>query len=227
MEFDTQFSADDELMAIHDETLERTTTGTGHVSDFTSDQLQEIDSTKGFDSFDFEPVPRVRDLLEEGRDAGWRMVAEVKNIPGQKRFDPSGESYAEALCEIFSSTDFPLDRLVVICFWAPTLDAIKRRNDRVALGYLTVPELPGGMKGLTAQENADLCRTNGYHVSAPAQWTPDLTADYVERCHADGLQVHTWTVNELPDVERIVATGLDGIASDFPERVYEELGRAL
>jgi glycerophosphoryl diester phosphodiesterase len=227
MEFDTQFSADDELMAIHDDTLDRTTSGTGRVTDYTSDQLQEVDAAKGFPEFGFEPVARVRDLLDEGASSGWRMVAEIKNIPGQPRFDPSGESYAESLCEILASTEFPLDRLVVICFWAPTLDAIKRRNAQIALGYLTVPELPGGLKGLTAQENADLCRANGYHVCSPAQWTSDLTAEHVERCHADGIQVHTWTVNEPHDVERIVATGLDGIASDYPERVYAALGRPI
>ena len=85
-------------------------------------------------------------------------------------------------------------------------------------------ELPGGMKGLTARENADLCRENGYHVCSPAQWTMDLTVEHVEHCHSIGVQVHTWTVNEQHDVDRIVATGLDGIASDYPERVYTALG---
>jgi glycerophosphoryl diester phosphodiesterase len=126
---------------------------------------------------------------------------------------------------VFDSTEFPLDRLVVICFWAPTLDAIKRRNDKIALGYLSVPELPGGVKGLDAQQNADLCRKNGYHVSAPGHWTPGLSAEHVARCHEDGIQVHVWTTNEPHDIERVVGYGLDGITSDYPERVYEKLGR--
>jgi glycerophosphoryl diester phosphodiesterase len=227
MEFDAQFSADDELMAIHDDTLDRTTSGSGHVADHTADQLQEIDAAKGFAEYGFEPVPRVRDLLETGRDAQWQMICEVKNIPGQRRFDQTGESYAEALCEVLDSTQFPLERLVVICFWAPTLDAIKRRDDRIALGYLSVPELPGGVKGLDAQQNADLCRRNGYHVSAPGHWTPGLSPEHVEACHADGIQVHVWTTNEAHDIERVASYGLDGITSDYPERVYGALGRPI
>jgi glycerophosphoryl diester phosphodiesterase len=225
MEFDAQFSADDELMAIHDETLDRTTHGSGFVSDHTADQLQEVDASKGFADWGFEPVARVRDILEAGRDAGWRLICEVKNIPGQRRFDQTGESYGEALCEIISSTDFPLDRLVVICFWAPTLDAIKKRNDRIALGYLTSHVLPGGMTGLSATENANICRDKGYHVSAPNHAAPDLTAEHVAACRADGVQVHVWTTNEPADIEAAVAKDLDGITSDYPERVLAALGR--
>jgi glycerophosphoryl diester phosphodiesterase len=227
MEFDAQFSSDDQLMAIHDDTLDRTTSGSGHVTDFTAEQLRELDASKGYDGWGFEPVVRVRDILEEGRDAGWNIICEVKNIPGQRRFDPSGESYADALCALFDDTSFPLDRLVVICFWAPTLDEIKKRNDRVALGFLSTHQLPGGRAGLSAEQNANLCRQNGYHVSAPYHGTPDLTAEHVRACHDDGIQVHVWTTNEPDDIARAVDKDLDGITSDYPERVYEALGRPL
>src|SRR4029077_14896292 len=94
-----------------------------------------------FDGWTFEGVPRVRDIFEEGRDAGWRLICEVKNIPGQTRFDPSGEKHASALNALLAETRFPLERLVVICFWAPTLDSIKIVNGDVALGFLSVPDL--------------------------------------------------------------------------------------
>jgi glycerophosphoryl diester phosphodiesterase len=227
MEFDAQFSADDQLIAIHDDTLDRTTSGSGHVADFTADQLRELDASKGYEGWGFEPVVRVRDILEEGRDAGWNIICEVKNIPGQRRFDQSGESYADALCTLFEDTSFPLDRLVVICFWAPTLDEIKKRNEQVALGFLSTHQLPGGRQGLSAEQNADLCRERGYHVSAPYHGTPDLTAEHVRRCRDDGIQVHVWTTNEPDDIARAVDKDLDGITSDYPERVYEALGRPL
>ena len=227
MEFDAQFSSDDQLIAIHDDTLDRTTNATGHVAERTADELREVDASKGYDGWGFEPVIRVRDILEEGRTAGWNLICEVKNIPGQRRFDQTGETYAEALCSVITKTSFPLDRLVVICFWAPTLDAVKKRDDKIALGYLTTHQLPGGRPGLSAAQNADLCREKGYHVSAPYHGTPDLTAEHVEACRADGIQVHVWTTNEPDDIERAVAKDLDGITSDYPERVYEVLERPL
>jgi glycerophosphoryl diester phosphodiesterase len=222
MEFDAQFSADGELMSIHADTLNRTTNATGPVCNHTAEELQEVDASKGFDEWGFEPVPRVRDLLAEGRAAGWRLICEVKNIPGQPRFNPDGEEYAETLCGVIEDTDFPLDHLVVICFWPATLDAIKRQNDRIALGYLSVPELPNG-RGLSARQNADVCRENGYHVSAPRHTSPDLSSEHVEKCHADGIQVHVWTTNKPSEIEQAVSHGLDGITSDYPDRVFKAL----
>ncbi len=223
MEFDGQFAADNELMAIHDDTLDRTTDVTGFVADRTSDELQKCNAAAEWSGWGSESVPRVRDILVEGRDAGWRLICEIKNIPGQRSYDPSGDRYAEAFVSLLSETRFPLDRLVTICFWGPTLDAIKRRNGDVALGFLSVPELPGGM-GLNASENLALCRERGYHVAAPRHSTPDLTRELVEDAHSDDIQVHVWTTNEPPDIERVVGIGVDGITSDYPDRVLEALG---
>src|SRR5438445_9438990 len=72
MEFDAQFSADDELVAIHDDTLDRTTDTTGAVSDRTADELHEVNAAARFDGWAFEGVPRVRDILEEVGDTDWR-----------------------------------------------------------------------------------------------------------------------------------------------------------
>jgi glycerophosphoryl diester phosphodiesterase len=223
MEFDAQYAADGELMAVHDDTLDRTTDWTGHVADRTSDELRECNAAAEWPDWGFEPVPRVRDILTEGRDTGWRVICEIKNIPGQRSFDPSGARYAESLVSLLAETEFPLDRIVMICFWAPTLDAVKDRQDGVALGFLSVPDLPGDM-GLNAAQNLALCRERGYHVAAPRHSTPDLSAELVEGAHADGIQVHVWTTNEPQDIERAVGLGLDGITSDYPDRVFAALG---
>jgi len=223
MEFDAQFAADGELMAIHDDTLDRTTDASGYVADRTSQELKLCNAAAEWTGWGFEPIPRVREILVEGRDAGWQLICEIKNIPGQRNFDPSGERYAESLCALLAETQFPLERLSMICFWAKTLDAIKPRNGDIALGFLSVPDLPGGL-GLTAAENLALCRERGYHVAAPRHSTPDLNRELVDGAHGDGLQVHVWTTNEPQEIERVVGFDLDGITSDYPDRVYEALG---
>ena len=222
MEFDGQYASDGELVAVHDDTLDRTTDWTGYVADRSSEELQQCNASAQMPDWGFEPVPRVRDILDEGRDAGWRLICEIKNIPGQHSFDPSGDRYAETLVDLVAETKFPLDRLVMICFWAHTLDAIKQRNADIALGYLSVPDLPSGM-GLNAEQNIAVCLERGFHVAAPRHSTPDLDAELVERAHGDGLQVHVWTTNEPPDIERAIGHGLDGITSDYPDRVFAAL----
>jgi glycerophosphoryl diester phosphodiesterase len=223
MEFDGQFAADDELMAIHDDTLDRTTDWSGPVSDHTSAELAKCNAAAKWEGSEFEPVSTVRQILTEGRDEGWRLICEIKNIPGQKRFDHSGDAYAEALIALVDKTRFPLDRLVMICFWMPTLDAIKRRRDDIALGFLSVPDLAGDL-GISAQGNLEMCVSHGFQVAAPRHSTPDLTSELVQQAHDEGVQVHVWTTNEPDDIERAVSLDLDGITSDYPDRVIEALG---
>jgi glycerophosphoryl diester phosphodiesterase len=223
MEFDAQYAADGELMAIHDDTLDRTTDWTGHVADRTSEELAGCNAAAEWPDWRFEPVSRVRDILLEGRDAGWRLICEIKNIPGQRSFDASGERYAESLVTLLDESAFPLDRLVMICFWAPTLDALNKRHDGIALGLLSVPDLPGEM-GVNATRNIEACRERGYQVAAPRHSTPDLSPELVDQAHRDGIQVHVWTTNETIDIERAITLGLDGITSDYPDRVFAALG---
>lgn len=224
MEFDAQFSADDQLIAIHDDTLDRTTDCTGPVSARTADELAKCNAAAQFEGWGFEPVVTMREILDEGRDAGWRLICEIKNIPGQPRFDHSGEAYAEALVAVVEETRFPLDRLVMICFWAPTLDAIRRKRGDIGIGFLSVPDLPGEF-GMSAAQNIDFCRAHGYHLAAPRYSTPDLTKDLVASAREQGIQVHVWTANTPADIEHAVTLDLDGITSDYPDRVYEALGR--
>jgi glycerophosphoryl diester phosphodiesterase len=59
-------------------------------------------------------------------------------------------------------------------------------------------------------------------------WEPSfetLTSELVRQAHAKGVRVVPWTVNEIPDIERVVAMGVDGIISDYPDRVRTVVGR--
>jgi len=207
MEFDTQYAKDD-LVVIHDETLDRTTDHEGFVADFTADELKKVNA--GWSTF--EPVVTTRELLAEGATSGWRLVAELKNIPGQRSFDPSGERYAEDLLALVDETGFPLDRLAVICFWAPTLTAVKARNKQVTVGFLTSPPL-------TAERNLETCIELGFDFISVNHKTPDLTSELVQRVHDAGIEVHVWTADEPDDIETARSKGVDAITSNYPERV--------
>ena len=53
-------------------------------------------------------------------------------------------------------------------------------------------------------------------------WCPyfkDLTSELLKEAHALGLLVCTWTVNEIEDIEHMIDIGVDGIVTDFPDRV--------
>jgi glycerophosphoryl diester phosphodiesterase len=65
-------------------------------------------------------------------------------------------------------------------------------------------------------------------ASGGAVWSPnfnDITADAVKGAQALGLKVVPWTVNNPPDMERLIDWGVDGIISDYPDRLREVMRR--
>ncbi len=70
VEIDVRMSRDNELVVIHDRTLERTTNGKGQVNDFTLEQLKELDAGKG------EKIPTLKEVLDLVRGKG--LIIEIK-----------------------------------------------------------------------------------------------------------------------------------------------------
>jgi glycerophosphoryl diester phosphodiesterase len=50
-----------------------------------------------------------------------------------------------------------------------------------------------------------------------------LTHELVEAAHARGLQVHAWTINDEESMKRLIALGIDGIMTDYPDRLLKLL----
>jgi glycerophosphoryl diester phosphodiesterase len=60
------------------------------------------------------------------------------------------------------------------------------------------------------------------HAAGCRVWSPDfetIDRDTIQQAHSLGLRVVPWTVNEPADIERMVAWGIDGIISDYPDRL--------
>jgi glycerophosphoryl diester phosphodiesterase len=53
-----------------------------------------------------------------------------------------------------------------------------------------------------------------------------LTRDFVEAAHGRNLRVHVWTVNAEGEMRRFIEMGVDGIMTDYPDRLLKVLGRA-
>lgn len=54
-----------------------------------------------------------------------------------------------------------------------------------------------------------------------AGYTPYVTTDMVDRAHEAGMQVIPWTVNDKPTMRALIATGVDGIITDYPDRLRD------
>lgn len=112
LEFDVQMTKDGELVVIHDETVDRTTNGTGVVRDMTLQQIRSLDAGQG------EKVPTFAEVLELAKTSGVRIFPETKSA----HLYPGVE---EKLLQALRQADY-LDRTVIQSFEPASLETLHR-----------------------------------------------------------------------------------------------------
>lgn len=224
IEMDGRLSADGELVIIHDHLLERTTSCRGDVAEHTAAELASCDAAARWPEWGPEPVPSARAVLEEGREAGWRILFELKNTPRPPDVDPVGERAADLLADVLAATRFPVERLAAICFLPPALDRLKERLPRLRVGLLSLGPLPGGAAAGPAMSGVRACIERGYEIAGPQSTSPDLP-EAVRTAHEHDLTVNTWTVNTGEDIERVAGAGVDLLTTDRPDLARTLLAR--
>jgi len=203
IELDVQLSRDEQLIVIHDHELERTTSGTGLVRHHTLAELRALDAGAWFASgFAGERILTLDEVVElvAGRA---RLNVELK-APA-----PDWPILVPRLLAVLGAGGLSASA-VVSCFDPEALVAVRALNAGVRLGLLwqhqDVTEAWRWAQELQA-------------VSIHPFWmlvSPDLVA----AAHARRLQVLVWTVNDPSTMRALVTKGVDGIMSDFPERLF-------
>jgi glycerophosphoryl diester phosphodiesterase len=201
IEFDVHRSADGELVVIHDAMVNRTTNGTGLVMMKSLAELKSLDagSWKG-EQFRGERIPTLREVIH-GTPDSFQLFLELK--AGSIHY-PGIEEELIALLR----AERVLHRVQISSF---DHHALKRIHD-------LAPEIPLGV--LFAENLLDPCAL-AQQIGAEAlhptwEWT---TPRLVEQAHAAGLKVNVWTVNMPEAIQMMLALGVDGIMTDFPERL--------
>jgi glycerophosphoryl diester phosphodiesterase len=116
--------------------------------------------------------------------------------------------------------------VLVASFSATTLGEFRRVCPEVATSAAT-----GEVASFVTLHRAGLAAS--YSPAMQALQVPEqaggvrlLTRDFVEAAHGRNLRVHAWTVNAEGDMRRLVEMGVDGIMTDYPDRLLKVLGRS-
>lgn len=64
-----------------------------------------------------------------------------------------------------------------------------------------------------------------FQVPVNASFLNVVSKDFVEAAHRQNLQVHVWTINDVTEMRRLIDFGVDGIMTDYPDRLLELVGR--
>ena len=204
IELDVHPTRDGELVVIHDATLDRTTDGHGLVSAHTMEQIRALDAGAWFGAgFAGERVPLFRDVLAWARGRT-PVVIEIKQGP---IFYPDIEQMI--LSELERSA--MRDNVMVISFDHTSVRRFKELAPDVPTGVLYAGRCIDPV-ALARNANAD--------VLMPL-WAM-LTREEVEAAHQAGLYIAPWGGAEQ-DFRYILATGVDAVATDFPDRPREVL----
>jgi len=209
LEMDVRSTRDGEVVVIHDETVDRTTDGTGRVEGFTLRELQNLDAgyrfqdPGGIHSFrgGGVTIPRFEDVLVGL--PGIRMNVEAKD-----------STSAPGLVDIILRQGAQ-DRVLVAAEW--------ERNREAAVGYPG----PWGASRRDLSRFFLLIHTpfgRNHTPSCDALQVPEihrgiriLSQRFLKEAHARNLPIHVWTVDDPRDMRRLVSLGVDGIQTDRPD----------
>lgn len=223
LEMDIHSTADGVLVTMHDDTVDRTTDGSGPIQGFTLIELKELDAGYNWTDDDGETYPfRGQDVavstLEEIFDGfpDYRMNIEIKQV------EPS---IVDTFCQMVRN--YKREELVLVgSSDAGSVEAFREACPEVATST-TEPEVRSFFILNT------LFLDNVYRPPAEAFQVPEFSDDrqvvtdrFIANAHQHNMDVHVWTVNEVADMDRLINLGVDGIITDYPERLMTLLAQA-
>jgi len=193
-ELDVHLCASGELAVIHDETVDRTTEGSGRVGEMTLRELRALDAGKG------ERIP----TLEEVFSALQGQIAVNVELKGRGTAEP----VYELINGLIQRRKWSHHSILVTSFDWGMLEEMRSLSEKVRLGPLVHRE---PFKALRFAPGIKAFSVNPFH---------GLTdAGLVRDAHSLGLAVYPWTVNEAEEIARVKGMGVDGVISDYPDRV--------
>jgi glycerophosphoryl diester phosphodiesterase len=220
LETEIHSTADNILVLMHDSTVDRTTNGSGPISALTLEELKTLDAgynwtSDGGQTFPFRgsgiTVPTLGELFTALPDM--RINIDIKQ---------EKPSLVASLCKTIRTFD-RVERVMVASFSSKVLKAFRRGcpevttsagTGEVALFFVVNLVFLGALYRPACQAFQVPEYSGGLRV---------LTKRFVNTAHRLNLAVHAWTINETTDMQRLLALGVDGIITDYPDRLISLL----
>lgn len=193
LEFDVHQHPTGALVLLHDASVDRTTNGHGRLDALGWAELRALDAGQG------ERMPTLEEALALiDRRAG--VNVELKS------FGAAGAALASVL-QRHVDAGWPAEKFLVSSFHLPELRAFKRLAPAIPIGAL--------VGGVPLDWAACAVQLAAASLNVDAEFTdPGLVAD----AHAHDIRVYAYTVNDVDEMCRLRAIGVDGVFTDYPER---------
>jgi len=186
------------LVVIHDNRLERTTNGSGYVWEKTFSYLRTLDAGQG------EKIPTLEEVID--------LVSERAGINIELKV-PGTAAWVSKVIQDRTRTHWDVNNFLVSSFNHHEIAAVKKLDDRIRIGAL-IAGVPLDY-ALFAQKLA------AYSVHISIEF---VNREFITDAHDRNLKVFVYTVNHPEDIARMDDLGVDGVFTNYPDRVLSFLG---
>jgi len=193
VEIDVRVTRDGRLVVIHDETVDRTTNGSGYVKDLTFDELRRLDAGKG------ERIPTLREVLELTKG---KVILQI-----ELKVKDAAESVVRLVEEMDAVGD-----VIITSFMHGLLQKVYQLNPNVRTGALFF-DVPDDICQRAINVHSDTI-----HV-----YYKNIDARLVEEAHSKGLKVEAWNPDTPEEMKKMIALGVDVISSNRPDILLDLL----
>jgi len=194
IELDVYLCKTGELVVIHDDKVDRTTNGSGYVKEKSFEELRQLDAGKG------EKIPTLQEVLD------------LTNKKARVNIELKGEGTAKPVSKVIEKyvkeKGWSYDDFLVSSFNHYELLKFSKLNPKVKIGVL-IKGTPIGFAEFAEKVNA-------YSVHLSLEF---INKEFVEDAHKRGMKVFVWTVNDTDEMQRMKELGIDGVFSNFPDRI--------
>ncbi len=193
IEFDVHISQDNAVVLMHDKTVNRTTNGKGFVSHKTLQELKQLEAGNG------EKIPTLQEVLD--------LVNKKAQVHIELKEQGCTVPVSNIIKEHVAKKGWKYDDFLVSSFNHQELQEFKRLLPNVRIGALIV--------GLFIQYDRYIA-LGAYSINLYKLF---VNKSVVEKAHEKGLKVFVYTVNKLDEIKKLKSLGVDGIISDYPDRI--------
>ena len=221
LEIDVHPTKDGKVVVIHDDSIDRTTNGKGRISEFTYEELEKFDAAYNFSldngkTFPYRgkgiKIPLLSDVLSQFQNM--KISIEIKETDGK---------IEEKVIELIKNYKME-DKVIIASEEFEILKKIREINPEIATS-MSEKEVRSFYTSFVTYILLNFYKPKADALSIPpeAEGRTLANKNFINSSHKKGLKIFVWTINEEEEMRELIKFGVDGIITDYPDKLIEIL----
>ena len=215
IEMDIYLSADNQIVVMHDSTLDRTTNGTGNTESFTVAQLQKF-SVDANSNVPAEPIPTLEDYFKEFKGKDVKLIIEIKS--------GANKNISARLKDLIAKYDIA-DQVNVITFSEDHMKSMRLHLPEISVGYLSSAVILNENDALASLENIIKKIQPVGTTYNPSYAKATLGPNLIRAASYRGITLWPYTINNSEDFSNYILYGTNGITTNNSQYVTNYIKR--